>query len=346
MKGTAQTIPCCQAPLSTVTGIPAQGEAPYKITILVAAILLLGFICTAFAAYHAAGQVQRLARARFELLSERLTSETQRRANQPVEGLKGLLGLYAACRSVSRHEFSAYVNTVDPPKRIPGVLGFGFIQHVTRADLDAFIAAARADGDAGFAVHSNLSGPMALSHASDLYVVKYIYPKEGTGPAWGYDIGSDPMQRAAIELAVQTGEPIITGRTRLHLDDQKHAGFRYFLPLYKKGPAPKTAEEREAALEGLIYAPIILDLALSDTVVAVEGYLDFEVFDVQKLRRTICCSITMVTWPRPPRASVTLLMNSGCSIRGRRSRSAAAPGRWLPAPRRSSRQQMAVRCQA
>ncbi len=120
---------------------------------------------------------------------------------------------------------------------------------------------------------------MALSHASDLYVVKYIYPKEGTGPAWGYDIGSDPMQRAAIELAVQTGEPIITGRTRLHLDDQKHAGFRYFLPLYKKGPAPKTAEEREAALEGLIYAPIILDLALSDTVVAVEGYLDFEVFD-------------------------------------------------------------------
>jgi signal transduction histidine kinase/CheY-like chemotaxis protein/HPt (histidine-containing phosphotransfer) domain-containing protein len=230
--------------------------------------------------HSAAKQVQIMAKARFEYLAAQLAKETQSRANLPAQGLKGIHGLYAASISVERGEFAAYVATRDLPKEFPGSLAFGFIERVMRADLDAFIATERSDEAPDFTVHSNPAAVAAAgSEAPDLYVVKHTYPMDGNRLACGYDIGSEPLQRAAAELAVRSGEPTISSPTKLPQDDQARIGFRYFVPLYKKGTDPKTPQEREAALEGLFYAPIIMDQLLADVVRAADGELDFEVFD-------------------------------------------------------------------
>ena len=117
--------------------------------ILAALTLIAGLILTAIGVSQAYENNADEARFQFDRLSERLSAAVQRRMNQPVYGLKGARGIYAASQSVERLEFRAYAESRDLPGEFPGATGFGFIQRVMREDLDRFVAAERADS--GFA---------------------------------------------------------------------------------------------------------------------------------------------------------------------------------------------------
>jgi CHASE1-domain containing sensor protein len=145
------------------------------------------------------GQAERTA-LHFDRLAERLTAEFERRLNLPLYGLKGVRGVYATSKSVERLEFRSYVEPRSLAREFPGTLGFGFIQRVARDDLAAFVAAERADHAPDFAVST-------ASTARDLYIVKLIEPLEGNRAVVGFDVGSDPVRRSAVERAVRTGEP-------------------------------------------------------------------------------------------------------------------------------------------
>jgi PAS domain S-box-containing protein len=260
-------------------GQSVETESPWRMRFAVASVLLAGLTFTGLAVLHDVTQNRHDARNRFDMLTERLTTEAQRRIIEPLSELEEVRGLFLASKSIERGEFSTYVSTRDLSEEFPGVLGFGFIQRVKRADLDAFIAAERADEAPDFAVHGGPDATAAGSDAPDLYVVKHIYPLERNRPAWGYDIGTDPVLRAAAELAVRTGQPTFTtGHRTLVQDDQKHSDVLYYLPVYRNGTDPQTPQEREAALAGLVYAPTDLDETLAGVVDAAAGELDFEVF--------------------------------------------------------------------
>jgi|GEM_PF-2424684 len=268
------------SPPSAVDAVePGNVPTTWRNRLLVAGTLLFGLGCTALAVHLAADHVRRLSQARFELLTERLSGETRHRAELSGNGLKGIRGLYAASNSIERKEFEAYVSTRDMPKEFPGALGFGFIERVRRADLDRFIAAERADGAPDFAVRAALDAKGLAGESPDLYVIKHLFPREANLKVWGYDIGSEPLQRIAVERAVQTGEPTISGKVGLQQVSGEHVAVRCFVPVYKRGTNPKTAAERSADLEGLFYAPILLEAALDRVVDVVDGELKLAVFD-------------------------------------------------------------------
>jgi PAS domain S-box-containing protein len=267
-------------------GVNPDKDAAVKSPLVLAnaaIVFLLAFAATAAVVTSLNREVEREARARFEQLSERLVGETQRRVMQPRYGMAGARGVYAATKSGERSEFEAYVASRDLSKEFPGALGFGFIQRVMRSDLDAFIAAERADGAPELTV-SNVPGvPVEGEPAPDLWVIKHCFPKERNAPAWGLDIGSEPIRREAAERAARTGEPSITGRISLVQGGKGQTGFLYFLPVYKKGTKPTTPDERMSALTGLIYAPMILEEALVGVEESVNGFLDFEIFHGEQL---------------------------------------------------------------
>ncbi|MFA6285885.1 MAG: CHASE domain-containing protein [Opitutaceae bacterium] len=209
---------------------------------------------------------------RFDGLAERLSREVGRRANQIVYGLKGARGVYSASKGVERLEFRAYADSRNIATEFPGASGFGFIQRVMRGDLDAFIAAERADNAPDFNVRTS-------GDAADLYVIKFIDPLDANRPSWGFDVGSEPIRREAIERAVATGEPAITASIQLVQDNQKRSGFLYFVPVYRNGTQPATPAERKDALWGLVYAPLVIDGIFKDVMGFTEDYVDVEVFD-------------------------------------------------------------------
>jgi len=245
----------------------------------IAAAIAVGVLLSVFAFTQSRESIRAEAIARFEKLAERTVSEIQRSINQPVYGLKGARGVYAASQDVSRSEFEAYVASRDLKTEFPGAIGFGFIERVERDDLDAFIQRERADAAPSFTVKSDPAPGSMLVDAPDLYVIKFVYPLDANREAWGYDVGSELVRREAVERAVRTGEPAISGRISLLQDHKQRTGFLYLVPVYRNGENRTTPQERMAALDGLVYAPIVLEEALADLTAASNDLVQAEIFD-------------------------------------------------------------------
>ena len=90
-------------------------------------------------------EIESDARAEFERGANRIEDEVARRFRQPIYGLNGAKGVYAASARVERAEFKAYVNSLRVLTEFPGVRDLGFIQSVKRKDLATFVAAERKD---------------------------------------------------------------------------------------------------------------------------------------------------------------------------------------------------------
>ena len=224
--------------------------------------------------------VSRFADAQTERLQRRFADQVhliedslQRRFELILRGLGGIRGLYAASEQVNRREFDRFVFSRDQDGETQGVRGFGVIERVARQELDAFVRRQRADGAPGFQVRST-------SQAPDLYVVKYIAPLEFNHAALGFDSGSNPVAREAIERAVRSGEVALSGKLSLVQDRQARPGFVMYLPLYRTEATPRTEVERQEALVGLAFAPLVLDELLQASVLSLRSSgLNVQIYD-------------------------------------------------------------------
>jgi len=255
----------------------AERNVPRGTLVLVMiAAIVVGCGVTALAVDTARERGRSEARAQFDRQADRLALETERRVNRAAYGLKGARGVYAASKSVERLGFRAYVAACELAREFPGAMGFGFIERVPRAELDGFQAAVRADDAPDFTIHT-------AGDAPELYVIRFFDPLERNPEAPGYDLGSEPVRRAAIERAVQSGEPLLTPRLDRGPDTLERAGFLYLVPVYRNGTKPRSASDREEALLGLVFAPLVLEDVLAGAMNAVEGNLELQIYDGSRL---------------------------------------------------------------
>jgi CHASE1-domain containing sensor protein len=135
-------------------------------SIIAGAFLLLGLCTAAGSAAWWQHKIERDAEILFQHSVERVSADIVQRFRQPVYGLNGAKGLFAAQKNVQRTEFHAYVESRDLAREFPGVRGFGFLQRVGRPELARFLAAERADGAPQFALRQ-----LADTDHEDLYIL-------------------------------------------------------------------------------------------------------------------------------------------------------------------------------
>jgi PAS domain S-box-containing protein len=230
-----------------------------------------GLLLTTLALWYVHGRFNEDARMRFERLVERLELEVRRRFDDPVHGMKGARANFAVTRVVDQVQFRNYMHARDLVREFPGVSGFGFIERVHRSDLERFVIARRAEGMSDFDVRTSGSTP-------DLYVIKYVEPLAVNIAAVGFDLGTEPVRREAIERAIDSGMPTLTGLLVLGQGSRREPGFLYLVPVYRDGTDPTTAEQRRNVLVGLVYAPMFAADLFRDVSSTLEGALDFELF--------------------------------------------------------------------
>ena len=238
------------------------------------AVFALGSCLSVLGGVWRSHDTQTLATAAFELSVDRVADDVVRRIRQPIYGLRGAGGMYAASPRVGRAEFRAYVESRDLLHEFPGVRGFGFIQRVQRGDLERFIAAERQDEAPHFALRQ-----LADQGHDDLYVVKFIEPMVSNFSAVGLDVGSERIRREAAERAALSGEPTLSAAITLMQDQKPSPGFVLYLPVYRRGADPATPQQRRRALVGLLYAPIVAAELLSNIHQVAAGDLEFELTD-------------------------------------------------------------------
>ena len=237
-------------------------------------LLLLGLCLTLVVGQWSKRQHEYRLQAALERSSLRVSNDITQRFNYAYRGLVGARGMFASRGQVSRKEFQAYMASLDLVNEFPGVRGFGFIQHVGRDGLSAFVAAQRADDAPQFSVYQ-----LEDRGQAELYVIRLIVPVNANARAEGLDVGSEPLRRAAIQRAIDTGEPIMTSAISLVQDDRKTPGVLLYLPYYQAGASLESVAERRAALLGVLYAPIVISDLLHATAEFSSQQIDFELFE-------------------------------------------------------------------
>ena len=181
-----------------------------------------------------------------------------------IEVLHGIAALYAARGKVSREEFRGFV--AGALARQPELQALAWDPRVPGAERGQWETRARNEGFPNFHFteesreeHKIPAGPRA-----EYFPVFFLEQLERNVEAFGFDVGSEPLRRSALEMARDTGRSTATEPIRLAQERAAQRGFLVFEPLYRG--SPQTVDERRAALTGFAVAVFrigdLLDVSL------------------------------------------------------------------------------------
>ena len=193
-------------------------------------------------------------------LADKTESLIEQRFQHFQYGLRGARGaiVTAGIDNITRKQFEKYSGTRDVESEFPGALGFGFIRRIPVEQENDFLTHARADDAPDFTIRT------LTPHDSDRFVIQYIYPEAKNKQAIGLDIGSEANRRAAALSAAREDKPYLTAPiTLVQANKKPRKGALVLLPIYSADAVLNTAEERESAVVGWSYAPLVIDEVLA-----------------------------------------------------------------------------------
>ncbi|HSX69957.1 MAG TPA: CHASE domain-containing protein, partial [Pseudomonas sp.] len=169
--------------------------------------------------------------------------------------LRSMAGLMAGSDSVSDLEWQRATDQLQLQEHYPGIQALSWSRYLRRGELAAFVEAVRADGRGDFQVY-----PPGEREAH--LVADFINPLNWRNRrVIGFDMYSEATRRATIERARDSGEAALTGPLRLRQETEKdvQTGMLLYLPVFRQNAPVSSAEERRAALLGMVAGTFRLD---------------------------------------------------------------------------------------
>ena len=184
--------------------------------------------------------------------TEAIVSHVIRRMQDDEQILRGGAGLFNAANTVSRDEWHRYVATLKVGEHYHGIQGVGFSQWLTPAEKEEHIRAIRAEGFPDYSIRPAGERPV---YTSIIYLEPFDWRNQR---AFGYDMFSEPVRRAAMDQAKDTGATTIAARVTLVQETEQDTqnGLLMYVPIYRQGMPTETVEERRRAILGFSYSPI------------------------------------------------------------------------------------------
>jgi PAS domain S-box-containing protein len=211
-------------------------------------VLAVGLMITVFFSYYVWRTAVAKDLARFKTSTQELSTFLRGRPRLYVELLRAGTGLFAAHPTITPKEFHNFVEGLELDQ-YPGSEGMGYLVRVKKVQKDSFTAAMQRQGLKDFHIW-----PVQQEDES-VPVVYFEALRASDQAAIGYDMLTDPVRRAALESARDTGLPAMTGPVMLSSKNgqDQQAGFLIFAPVYEND-TPKSVSERRAALSGFVYS--------------------------------------------------------------------------------------------
>lgn len=242
---------------------------------LTAIILVLALIVT-YSVWKNANQIaQQTLLYNFEFRVKESNDRIQQRMRIYEQVLRAVVGLFRASDKVSRRDFRLFVETLGLPQNYPGIQGLGYSVVVRPGERERHIAQVRNEGFPEYTIKPN--------NPRDVYTsIVYLEPLTGRNlRAFGFDMYSEPVRRAAMEYARDTGSTGTSGKVILIQEGEGEIqfGFLIYLPVYRNNAEHDTLEARRANLMGWVYAPFRMDDFMHGLNGQHAGDLDIEIYD-------------------------------------------------------------------
>lgn len=239
-------------------------------------VVLACSLALTYAAWHLSSQaVHREARLRFQSRAEDVRAAISLRILVDRHALEGGAALFETVESISRVQFRNYAKKLRLTQEYPGIRGIGFILSVPAGQLDRHIAAVRKEGFPDYRVFPECK-------RDQYFPVVYNEPLEGANLSLlGFDMRTEATRREALDHARDTGEARISGIVRLVGETEQAAalGFVMYIPVYAKGQAVLTVEQRRQALVGFVFSTFRVNELMKGVLGANLLGVRFRVFD-------------------------------------------------------------------
>lgn len=220
---------------------------------------------------HAAQQLRTV----FDTRAHEINTRIEQRMQAYEQTLRAVQGLFAASVSVERKEFHDFVSSQQLAYLFPGTQSMGYAAAIPAALREQHIADVHKEGFPRYTI--------TPEGERDLYApIVYIEPFSARNlRAFGYDAYADPVRRAAMDEARDSGQATMTGMVTLvqEFEFDKQAGCILYLPVYKNGAPHNTLPERRANTLGWVSIALRMDDLMHGILHDTATEIDIEIYD-------------------------------------------------------------------
>ncbi|MBU2158516.1 MAG: response regulator [Gammaproteobacteria bacterium] len=186
---------------------------------------------------------------RFELEAQDIGQRVKSRMRAYEMVLRGVSGLMTGSDHVSLTEWDRAIDQLQLQDLYPGILALAWSSYLRAEQLDAFLTSQQNQGRADYRA-------FPTGGREHYLLIDYISPLDWRNRrVLGFDLLSEDVRRATVEQAIDTGQAILSAPVTLRQETEANApgGVLLFLPVYQPSMPQSTAEERRAALLGMVH---------------------------------------------------------------------------------------------
>ena len=235
-------------------------------------ILALSSVLTIGAWYIASEQVNKRISERFERESLHVIELVKERMQLYEHALSGAIAhIDASEYEINAKRWHKYADSLRIDKTYPGINGLGIIYYVNKENHSSFIEKQTKDRP-NFKIYP-------AHKADEFWPITFIEPLSSNKQAVGLDIAFEESRYLGVQKARDTGLAQLTGPITLVQDAKKTPGFLFYAPFYKTGMSLNSVSERQAAIEGVAYAPFIMSKLISGTLAVNQRHVSLKISD-------------------------------------------------------------------
>ena len=244
-----------------------------------AGLLLVGLLATGLRARSAKLLQEEIEQQDFDFACSEVQANIHYRLKAHETILRSAAAFFESAQGVTRQEWHRYIELQKIDQSFPGIQGVGFTLLIPREQLASHLQTIRAEGFPTYQVRPAGEREVYTS-------IIYLEPFTNRNlRAFGYDMLSEPVRRAAMERARDRNEAALSGKVTLVQENNQNvqAGTLMYLPVYRQGLPHETTAQRSTALLGWVYSPFRMDDLMSgimgDQLLEDKQGISLEVFD-------------------------------------------------------------------
>jgi signal transduction histidine kinase len=254
------------------------------------AVLLVALALTLLAYYYVRQNVEASVRDQLDETVRAAQDAIDRQMDSYVEAMLGSRGLFYASSSVEEGEWDDYADGIDLEERYEGMQALGYAERVETSEREGF-----EDQIADRLREEGLGDRPALrpeGRRLEYFPLAFVEPfDEVNQDLLGHDAYPDPVYRAAMDRARDTGQAQATGKVYVLTEAPEGSraelalepGLVVYLPVYRKDATVDNAGQRQRALEGFVVAYLEAEGLLRGTLESFDPSIDFEIYDGENL---------------------------------------------------------------
>ena len=234
--------------------LPRGGD--YTSSAPVAIILGLGVLVSVLIAQTIQSNAIRQAKADFQIASEQTFNLIEDRVDNQIELIRSIVSFFNSSQTVNRTEFNSFV--ADSLRRHPSIQLVGWAPRTPGSQREIFEQAVRAEGLNNYQINErSVDGrPVPAAPRPEYFPNLFVQPQPSAESTYGLDHGSDPIRRASLERALESGDLVFSDRFELPLAPENRTAILAYAPVFRDGKTPVTVQERRDQLVGYAYGVV------------------------------------------------------------------------------------------